>query len=450
MDSVIVLVSTIVAITASVYLFALSQVDHLKKNWVQYRCNPLYMPVAGLVGDDVVSNFTKCTMTGFQSYAGFIMDPVMSEFSVVSDTIGEIGSSMNSMRNMMGSVRGGFLGIVGSVFGKIQNVMAQTQYIIIRMRTVLSRIVGIMFSFVYIFYGGMQTGQSVVNGPVGKTMNFLCFDENTTVDTTEGVKKMKDLALNDRLQENMSLITSIYKLDGTGVQMYNLYNIIVSGSHKVRYNNKFIRVDKHPRARKALKQSKNLICLNTANNRITIRGTQFLDFTESNDADFMLFKNNYIESLYNGSGNKSYTQSTGLVYGTLVSTSNGKIPVEKIKIGQQLEDANVVKGIAYHYLGTSAVYVELAEGILASPSTWVLTNNKIYRAGDIGRHQIEPTLHHQVIIQLITEKSMYPIVNNKGHRMFVLDELETTEEFYHTLKDTIITTGTFRGKRIVI
>jgi len=173
MDGIIVIITTIVAILASLYVFGLTQIDHIKQNWVQYRCNPIYMPMAGMVGDDIVSNFTKCTMKGFNDYAGFVMDPVMAEFSTVSDTLTEIGGAMSSMRSMFSGVRGGFLGIVGSVFGKIQNTMAQTQYIIIRMRTLLGRIIGVLYSFVYIFYTGMQTGQSVINGPVGGVMRAL-------------------------------------------------------------------------------------------------------------------------------------------------------------------------------------------------------------------------------------------------------------------------------------
>ena len=191
MDIPIFIVVTIVAIIGATYAFALGQIDHIKKNWVQYRCNPMYMPVAGLVGDDVVSNFTKCTMKGFHDYAGFVMDPIMAQFSLVNDTISEIGGAMNSMRTMFSGVRGGFLGIVGSVFGKIHNLMSQTQYTIIRMRTVLSRIVGVMYSLVYVFYSGMQSGSSLVNGPVGGTMRFLCFDEHTQIQTFEGMKEMK-------------------------------------------------------------------------------------------------------------------------------------------------------------------------------------------------------------------------------------------------------------------
>lgn len=173
MEAAIFGVTTLVAVVASTYLFALTQLDHIKKNWVKYRCNPIYMPVAGMVGDDVFSNFTKCTMKGFHDYAGFMMDPIMAEFDTIGDTIGEIGGAMNDMRSMMSSTRGGFMGIIGSVFGKIQNTMSSIQYIIIRMRTLLSRIMGVMMSFMLVFYTGMETTQSVINGPIVRTFERL-------------------------------------------------------------------------------------------------------------------------------------------------------------------------------------------------------------------------------------------------------------------------------------
>jgi len=173
MDAIIFATTTTVAICASLYLFALSRVDFLKRNWVKYRCNPIYMPVAGLVGQDVFSNFTKCTMKGFHDYAGFVMDPIMAEFDTVGSTVSEIGGALKDVRSMMSGMRGGFMGIFGSVFGKIQNLMSSVQYIIIRMRTLLSRIMGVMMSFMLIFYTGMQTGESVVNGPIMSVVRAL-------------------------------------------------------------------------------------------------------------------------------------------------------------------------------------------------------------------------------------------------------------------------------------
>ena len=166
MEAAIFAVVTATSVLATLYLFGMSQIDFLKKNWVQYRCNPIYMPMAGMIGVNTIDNFYKCTAKGFHDYAGFMMDPIMAEFDTVGSTIGELGGALKDMRTTMSSMRGGFLGIVGSVFGKIQNLMSSVQYIIIRMRTLLSRIMGVMMSFMLIFYTGMETGQSVMNGPI--------------------------------------------------------------------------------------------------------------------------------------------------------------------------------------------------------------------------------------------------------------------------------------------
>jgi hypothetical protein len=448
METIIFVIATVVAILASFYLFAQSQVDHIKKNWVQYRCNPIYMPVAGLVGDDVVSNFTKCTMKGFHDYAGFIMDPLMAEFSIINDTIDEIGGAMKSFRGMFSSVRGGMLGIVGSVFGKIHNVMSQTQYIVIRMRTIMSRIVAVMYSFVYIFYSGMQTGESTVNGPVGKVVSFLCFDEDTVIDTLDGRKFIKNVNIGDRLTNNLALVTSIYKLDGTGVQMYSLSDILVTGSHKVKYNGKFIRVDKHPRAKKVKEESKNLVCLNTSSHQISIKNYCFLDFVESEDSTFVDFKNKYIQELYNSKTlTPAVSKRTGVLYNTKIPLSNGVIkPIQNINIGDKLDNGDIVKGICTHSVEDGS-YVEIDDGVLISPDTFVYVNDTIKRASDYGNKHYSPDASHYVY-QLITENSMYPVIGQT--RTMIIDELETTDPHYHAMKDSIITSGRFRSKLIVI
>lgn len=448
MDIIIFAIATFVALVTSLYLYAGSQVSKLKKNWAQYRCNPLYMPMAGMVGDDVMSNFMKCTMSGFHTYVGFVMDPILAEFGVVNDTLEEVSDTMGSMRSMMSGVRGGFLGIIGSVFGKIQNVMSQTQYTVIRMRTLMSRVVGIMYSFVYIFYGGMQSGQSLVNGPVGKTMSILCFDENTMIQTLKGSKPMKEIRIGDRLLGNMAVVTSVYKMDGDGIQMYSLSGILVSGSHKVSYKGKFIRVDKHPSAKKVAKESTNLVCLNTSNHRISIKNYEFLDFVESNDAEFVKFKNAYIQMLYNGTVREKPTQYTsGILHGTHVSTLMGSKMVQDITIHDILENGDIVKGVCSHLLN-SDTYVEVDNGIVVSPGTWVYKDNQITLADSFGHHCI-PDSNPTIVYQLITESSMYTVLG-KNTRLIVLDELQTTEPFYHTMKDSIITSGRFRNKLIVV
>lgn len=448
MDTVIFAVVTLIAIIASLYLYASTQVSMLKKNWPQYRCNPIYMPMAGMVGEDVMSNFTKCTMKGFHDYAGFIMDPIVAEFDVVNETLGEVGSTLVSMRQMMTGVRKGFLGVVGSVFGKIQNIMGQTQYTVIRMRTLMSRVIGVMYSFLYIFYGGVESGKSLVNGPVGATMNFLCFDENTRIQTFEGFKAIKDVRIGERLQENLAIVTSVYKIDGSGVQMYSLSDILVSGSHKVRYRGKFIRVDKHPQAKKVSKPSKRLICLNTNNHRIGIKNYEFLDFTETDDSEFNEFKSNYIQMLYNGRVSVIPSEyNSGILIGTNIPTMFGLRPIQTIEIGDILDNGETVKGICVHRMKDS-MYVEIEPGILTSLGTWIYKDNQIVRADSYGKIQFGGS-DSNLMYQLITESSTFPVFG-KDSRIMILDELQTTDPYFHTIKDSIITTGRFRSKLIVV
>jgi hypothetical protein len=78
-----------------------------------------------------------------------------------------------------------------------------------------------------------------------------------------------------------------------------------------------------------------------------------------------------------------------------------------------------------------------------SPSTWVYKNGTVHKAGDIG--EISYSDESYGVYQLITESSMYAVSD-----LYLLDELETTEEFYHAMKDTIITAGRFRNRVIVV
>lgn len=332
MDAAVVAVSTIVAIITSFYLFGLSRVQFLKKHWLEYRCNPLYMPMAGFVGDNIVTNFTKCTMKGFQDYAGFVMDPIMGEFAVVNDTLSEVGTTMSSMRGMMSGVRGGFLGIIGSVFGKIQNLVSQFQYIIIRMRTLLSRVVGVMLSFIYVFYAGMETGGSVMNGPIGQTVSFLCFDPDTSVDLKNNTSvAMKNINVGDVLRGGET-VKAVYTLSGKGVAMYLLNGITVSGYHKVVSSSGIVPVNKHPLAVKLDMELDTLTCLDTDTHRIKLQDQEFLDFTENPIARTRYYSKDTRVILDNG----THVGIISISVGTVLKNNNKVIGCVKHEFGYSL------------------------------------------------------------------------------------------------------------------
>lgn len=457
MDAIIVALVTIIAIFATTYTFALTRIQFLKKNWVEYRCNPIYMPVAGMVGDSVISNFTKCSMKAFHDYAGFMMDPIMAEFSVVNDTITEVSSTMDSMRNMMSGVRGGFLGIIGTVFGKISNLISQFQYTIIRMRTLLQRIIGVMMSFVYVFSTGMDTGTSIKNGPIGKTMGVLCFHEDTIIQLKSGEPiAMKNARIGDVLKSG-SVVTSIYKIqDQVRSCIYNVNGVYVTGTHKIKLNHNFVYVYEHPDAKPELVTSPNLVCLNTSDHRIHIGDMEFLDFVETDDDVLHTMRRMQLEMdynneflIYNSIQTEKLSKRSGVNEHARVLMHDGtEKRISKIKPGDILIGNNKVIGVITHNT-TDPYYVHLSDRIMVPPCTWILDNGRIRVAQSYGKCKNKDMNTNTLFIQLITTFNNYTIVDEDNRYITLLDEIETKNEEIFAVKDAIVKSGSFRGKRIV-
>jgi hypothetical protein len=443
MDIAIVAIATIVSVGATIYMYAMTNIKKLKANWPQYRCHPLYMPMAGLVGQDVFANFTGCVMKNYQDYSGFMMDPIMGTFTDLTDSVGEIGEAMDDMRGMMSDVRGGFLGIVGTVFGKIENLMSQFQYIIIRMRTLLARVVGIMMSFMYIFYGGMQTGESVGAGPIGKTVSFLCFDPTTEIETFYGEKIQISSACLGLKLKNGATVTSVYMLLGSGVDMYCLDGVNVSGNHKVIFNNNPICVKDHPLAVRS-NSLPILSCIDTTNNRIEINNTEFLDFSEDTRFSKCLRRRNTVELYYNHSispRNKvnilGHQHIRGVSKDTKIVMRNGELcSIKDIGLQDVLEDGSIVRGVVYHSSNSSHL-CEIAPEIYVHPRVWVFRGDNIHAASSISKivSNSTPTIFYN----LITDSSRYTVSNGFGNKFVMLDQLEDSIEFNAVYNNPILT-----------
>jgi hypothetical protein len=375
-------------------------------------------------------------MKGFHDYLGFVMDPLMGEFSIVNDTLSEVGTAVHSMRGMMSTVRGGFLGIISSVFGKIENLMSQFQYIIIRMRTLMSRVVGIMMTFVAIFTTGGETAGSVVNGPVMQTMSFLCFDLNTKIKVASGkFKKIIDLELGEKLVDG-SAVTSLYQFEGTGVQMYKLYDTIVSGEHKVmNLNRKFIKVKHHPLAVKT-NPSRILVCLNTSSNRVFTKNSIFLDFDETKSEKYIHFRNLYMNELFKTAGKIDTLCKTGVDSKTMIPLQDGFKTIGNISPGDILDNGETVTGIAVHKINENTFYS--VNGVVGTRTTLCYKNDNIVSYKQVGNEcSVEPD-DNFIVFQLITESSTFPVLDMNGNRVQMIDELQTTDTFLREIKDMMI------------
>ena len=66
-------------LTLFIAMFSISffsnKLSNIKKNWPEYRCNPMYMPLASQFGFDPVENFTYCIGSMQSNSMGFFYNP---------------------------------------------------------------------------------------------------------------------------------------------------------------------------------------------------------------------------------------------------------------------------------------------------------------------------------------------------------------------------------------
>jgi hypothetical protein len=219
-------------------------ISNIKKNWPVYRCNPMVMPFASMFGHNPVQNFMYCVQNTQSSYMDYLLSPTHYAMNVFHEIINKTMTDINWVRKKFSSLSFNLTSIIGSIFSIFVNIMIEFQKIIIKLRDVFGKTIGILSSMIYIVDGGMKTGESVMAGPIGKTLRFVCFHPDTPVKLKNGIsKKMKQIQLGDVLK-NGSVVQATMNIMGNKNNdntndyysiMSNELNtaILVTGSHLI-------------------------------------------------------------------------------------------------------------------------------------------------------------------------------------------------------------------------
>jgi hypothetical protein len=434
MDLVSVLVvflSTVLAFGAAIYAYGVANLEEIKDNWVQYRCNPMYMPLADMVGSDIFTNFTNCTLQATQSYAGVVLDPIYRNFTILTDTVNMVMNAMNDMRSAITGASSGFLSIIQSTFAKIQNTMSTSIQLFGHIRTIVSRMMATMAVIMNIVNTGIQTGQSIQNGPIGKAAEFFCFDPYTPVSTLGGILPMCGIRPGMRLADGQ-VVQSVLEFDGHATQMYRVGSIRVSGNHKIFQCDKWIRVEDHPLAEPADSCSR-LFCLNTEKHSIPIGGFVFKDYEETSDPEILVEFFTKVEEHY-GVARSARKKAdpvrfrlTGLLPSSSVILEDGSIlKANEVRIGHTLKYGGDVSGVVHHTIKGLSQFKQV--GI--APGTWIV----LAEGGVVPITEIQSESVHEYI-QFLTDSCHYAVASPTGE-FVILDDHEVDDDRIHNWRDS--------------
>jgi hypothetical protein len=350
-------------------------------------------------------NFNYCMQNVLTSITGFALEPLTFVTNGLNSLYQEITSSLNSMRVIISNIRTNIAKIAQEILGRVLNIMTPIQMILISFIDLIGKIKGIFAAAIYTSLGTYYTLKSLMGAilqfivmllmilaglivglwiipftwpaAISGTAVFLsvsiplliimvfmnqvlhvdinspipaipapghCFDGDTLLLMKDGTHKpMKNIVVGDVLSKD-GIVTSKLRLDSKNVDMYKLGNIIVSGGHRVYYENRWIFVREHPDVI-CIKNYENeyIYCINTNSKKIQIDLYEFLDWDELYGRELTNLLNRVkcdspsaIHSYYNG----------GFYSNVMVEMNNGKRKeINKIKIGDLLKGGSKVIGL---------------------------------------------------------------------------------------------------------
>lgn len=377
-------------------------------DWNNQRCKPQNLPFAGFITSPegktsfqyTNENFQYCVQRILRTVSGTALEPFQFMIQSLIKIFSELSGSIQQTRVIINRLRNNIKQFTEDILSKILNVMIPIQKMFIALMDTFQKIQGVFTSGLYTMLGTYYTLQALIGSILEIIINILsalaiiviglwilpftwpaaasmsavflaisiplsiiiyfmtevlhikasgipklrCFDRKSKFYLNDGTfSTIEDLKSGDVLYDG-SYITSKIKISSQGLDMFVLDNVIVSESHIVKYNNKWIPVKNHPLSRKLyVYDEPYLYCLNTSNKIIRINNTTFTDWDEIYDdtLDYILNKLNTTPE------NIHKIMDVGLNANTMIQLygGNNEQAISNINIGTKLSTGGIVYGI---------------------------------------------------------------------------------------------------------
>ena len=270
--------------TIMIIMAYIVSVKEIKANWGKYRCNPMFM----MFSDDVAGDFAQCVSKVQEVSMGQMLEPynkslndINSQLAAQSQQTDKLNTNVSNLNTSAGI---GF----GGVSSSIENASVEMQKMSYGLSDVMGKITGIAGTLLYVLDGNMKTMSSMWKGPPGKVMRSLgklghCFHPSTLIELESGLMvEMKEVVAGERLRGG-SRVRATMQIDNSGGNecLMKLGDVLVTGSHLVKFGDKFIPVSEHPDA-KEQNEVTSLVysCLITDNHQMQVGNYTFWDWED--------------------------------------------------------------------------------------------------------------------------------------------------------------------------
>ena len=244
-----ILLITIVFLSIIVYLFYGELRSHLKKNWNEYKKNPLLMPFAGLVSDSegsssifqsAMNNFMDVLSGLIKGIFSILVKPIYPIFNIFTTILRSFSNILQKFRLQLNAIRGFLFRLFEKLLIKLHEGISGMTYFFLKLREILKKTFGIFGLTLLTLEHSQKFFQSLITDePSRKTLaskvgemasnaghglalftfgmfggqatwsNILCFEPNTLIRTQCGYKKIKNIQIGEKLEDNCEVYAKI-------------------------------------------------------------------------------------------------------------------------------------------------------------------------------------------------------------------------------------------------
>lgn len=144
-------------------------INAVREDWVNQRCKPYIIPIAGLINrppgvsikDFTEQNFNYCSQTILKGMSSASVEPITYTTKLMSGALNGIENAINDVRPMFDKSRGFIKTFTENVMGRLMNITVPLQQIVISFKDFISKIIGTLTASLFTALGSYLTLKSM-------------------------------------------------------------------------------------------------------------------------------------------------------------------------------------------------------------------------------------------------------------------------------------------------
>jgi hypothetical protein len=145
----------------------------LKNNWNKYRCNPLVIPLAGLVDEDPIETFRACTKEIQWDFMKTILKPIYNSFTYFLDSGNLFVGILESLKTGLNVQHGSTLNMMTSLGTRFNILLVELSRAFITVSDMFGKVASMVTVIFYLITTSVKLGDALNRDIPGTVMRVL-------------------------------------------------------------------------------------------------------------------------------------------------------------------------------------------------------------------------------------------------------------------------------------